>query len=191
PGMKNGDLAFLTLVRQTYPAWFLGFIGAAGAITAMVPSSVILIGASTLLAKNVYHGMINPQASEKTVTLIARSIVIVLTVISLYLAIYAPNMLVNLLLIGYNGVTQFFPAVVLALVWRGVTKAGVLTGIITGISVVAFLTFNKMDPFLGFNGGFVALTVNFVVTVIVSLMTTPPPKETVDTFFKAIAEESV
>ncbi|HMM21070.1 MAG TPA: sodium:solute symporter family protein [Selenomonadales bacterium] len=190
PGMKNGDLAFLTLVRQTYPAWFMGFIGAAGAITAMVPASVILIGASTLLAKNVYHTMFNPDASEKSVTLMARGIVIVLTALSLYLAIYVPNMLVNLLLIGYNGVTQFFPAVALGLIWRRVTKAGVFAGVITGIAIVAFLTFNNLDPFLGFNGGFVALVVNSLVTVAVSLATAPPAKRVVDAFFKAIAEEN-
>lgn len=190
PGIKNGDMAFLTLVRQTYPAWFLGFIGAAGAITAMVPSSVILIGASTLLAKNVYQNMINPQASERTVSLLARSIVIFMTLAALYFAIAAPSTLVKLLLIGYNGVTQFFPAVLLALLWRGATKAGVISGIVVGVGIVAFLTFNQMDPFMGFNGGFVALTVNFIVTLLVSLFTAPPPKETVETFFDAIAEEN-
>jgi len=109
---------------------------------------------------------------------------------ALYFAIAAPTMLVNLLLIGYNGVTQFFPAVLFALVWRGVTKAGVMSGIVVGIGIVAFLTFNKMDPFMGFNGGFCALVVNFIVTVAVSSFTATPPKEMVDTFFNAIAEES-
>jgi len=188
PGIKNGDMAFLTLVRQTYPAWFLGFIGAAGAITAMVPSSVILIGASTLLAKNVYQSMLNPAASERSVSLIARSIVILMTLAALYFAISAPATLVKLLLIGYNGVTQFFPGVVLALVWRRATKAGVISGIVVGISIVAFLTFSGRDPFMGFNAGFVALVVNFIVTLLVSLVTPPPPKEMVDSFFEAIAE---
>jgi len=191
PGLANGDLAFLTLVKQTYPAWFVGFIGATGAITAMVPSAVILISASTLIAKNVYQDMIKPDASEKSVTLMARFVVIFITAIALSLAIFAPQMLVNLLLMGYNGVSQFFPAVVLALLWRGATKIGVLSGIFVGIGIVAFLTFNKMDPFMGFNVGCVALTVNFIVTVLVSLVTSPPPKATIDRFFNAIAEENL
>ena len=28
PGLENGDLAFLELVNKTYPAWFMGFVGA-------------------------------------------------------------------------------------------------------------------------------------------------------------------
>jgi hypothetical protein len=50
------------------------------------------------------------------------------------------------------------------------------------------LTLNKLDPFMGFNAGCVALTVNFAVTVLVSLITSPPPKAKTDRFFDAIAE---
>jgi SSS family solute:Na+ symporter len=32
PGLPDGDLAMLTLVRQSFPAWFLGVIGGAGAL---------------------------------------------------------------------------------------------------------------------------------------------------------------
>ena len=38
PGLGNGDLALLTIVRKTFPAWFLGIVGGAGALTAMVPA---------------------------------------------------------------------------------------------------------------------------------------------------------
>lgn len=38
----------------------------------------------------------------------ARFVVLGLTAIALSLAIFLPNMLVNLLLTGYSGVTQFF-----------------------------------------------------------------------------------
>src|SRR4029077_5544372 len=52
PGLANGDLAMLTLVRKTFPAWFLGVIGGAGALTAMVPAGVMILTAATLFAKN-------------------------------------------------------------------------------------------------------------------------------------------
>jgi SSS family solute:Na+ symporter len=76
-----------------------------------------------------------------------------------------------LLLIGYAGVTQFLPGVTFGLYWSRVTKAGVFTGLVTGIGVVAYLGLSKQDPFLGINAGFLALCVNFVVTIIVSVMT--------------------
>ena len=57
------------------------------------------------------------------------------------------------------------------LYWKRVTKPGVFTGLVTGISMVAYLVLTKQDPFYGINAGFFALCVNFIVTVAVSLMT--------------------
>lgn len=170
PGLKNGDLAFLALVKETYPSWFMGFVGAAGAVTAMVPASVLVLFASTLLAKNVYRTVFAPSASEETVMKLSRFLVLVITTFALVFAIFLPNALVNLLLIGYDGVTQFFPGVVFGLFWKRVTRAGVLSGLITGIALAAFLVFGGHDPFLGLNAGFVALAANLLVTVSVSLV---------------------
>ena len=32
PGLPNGDLSMLTMVRKTFPAWFLGLTDGAGAL---------------------------------------------------------------------------------------------------------------------------------------------------------------
>jgi len=37
PHLSNGDLSLLTIVRQTFPAWFLGVIGGAGALRRSSP----------------------------------------------------------------------------------------------------------------------------------------------------------
>jgi len=168
PGLKNGDLAFLELVNKTYPSWFMGFVGAAGAVTAMVPASVLVLFASTLLAKNIYKAGFAPQAGEETVLRLSRLMVIVIMGFALLFAFYLPNALVNLLLIGYDGVTQFFPGVVLGLFWKRVKRRGVIWGLVTGFVLAAVLVFSKHDPFLGMNAGFVALVVNAAVAVTVS-----------------------
>ncbi|MBM3311504.1 MAG: sodium:solute symporter family protein [Candidatus Aminicenantes bacterium] len=170
PGLANGDMAFLSLVQKTYPAWFLGFVGAAGAVTAMVPASVLVLTASTLIAKNIFRAGFKPGASEATVLRISRAMVLVVMAAALVFALVFPNALVNLLLIGYDGVSQLFPAVVLSLVWKRTTKAGALAGVVTGIAVAAGLVFTKHDPVWGLNAGFVALAVNAAVTVAVSLL---------------------
>jgi SSS family solute:Na+ symporter len=173
PGLKNGDLAFLELVHKTYPSWFLGFIGAAGAVTAMVPASILVLFASTLLAKNVYQAGFNPSASEAAVMRLSRAMVFVITTTALIFALFLPNALVNLLLIGYDGVSQFFPGVVLGLFWKRVSRRGVICGLLTGLAIVVALVFGRHDPFLGMNAGFVALAVNAIVTVAVSLLARP------------------
>ena len=55
PGLKQPDTALLSLVTRSYPAWFAGFVGGAGAVTAMVPASMLLLGVATLIAKNIYQ----------------------------------------------------------------------------------------------------------------------------------------
>jgi SSS family solute:Na+ symporter len=173
PGLKKGDMAFLALVNKTYPSWFMGFVGAAGAVTAMVPSAILVLFASTLLAKNIYQAGFNPGAREEKVMSLSRFMVLVIMVIALVFAIFFPNELVSLLILGYDGVSQFFPGVVLGLFWKRVTRAGVFTGIASGAIFVSFLIISGRDPFLGMNAGFVALALNALLTVVVSLMSKP------------------
>ncbi len=169
PGLENGDMAFLELVNKTYPSWFMGFVGAAGAVTAMVPASILVLFASTLLAKNVYMAGFNPRASEETVMRLSRFLVLVVTTVALVFAIAFPEELVNLLIFGYDGVCQFFPGVVMGLFWRRVTKTGVFSGLVVGIAVVVGLIASGRDPFWGMNAGFVGLVVNSAVTFLVSI----------------------
>ena len=53
PGLKGGDvdLSLFRLALQTFDPWFIGIIGSAGVLTALVPGSMLVMAASTLLAK--------------------------------------------------------------------------------------------------------------------------------------------
>jgi len=175
PGLENGDLAFLELVNKTYPAWFMGFVGAAGAVTAMVPSAILVLFASTLISKNVYQTAFNPRAKEETVMRLSRIMVLVITTFALIFAFFFPNELVPLLILGYDGACQLFPGVVLGLFWKRVSKKGVYSGLIAGIAVVLGLILSGNDPFLGINAGFAGLIVNGIITLSVSLGTEPAP----------------
>jgi SSS family solute:Na+ symporter len=171
PGLPNGDLSLLAIVRRSFPAWFLGVIGGAGALTAMVPAAIFILTASTLFAKNFYRPVFAPGMTDDRVAKVARATVIALSLISLYLAIYSSTTLVSLLLLGYAGVTQFFPGVVLGLYWKRVTMPAVFAGMIAGVATVAFLILSKQDPFYGWSAGFVALSLNFLIVTTLSLIT--------------------
>jgi len=171
PGLPDGDLALLTIVRQSFPAWLLGLVGGAGALTAMVPASILILTAATLFAKNLCRPIFAPAMTDDQVAKLARAMVVVLSVISLYLATHSSATLVSLLLLGYAGVSQFFPGVVLGLYWKRVTMPGVFVGMIAGVATVAFLILTRQDPFFGWSAGFVALCINFLTTTILSLIT--------------------
>jgi solute:Na+ symporter, SSS family len=171
PGMANGDLAMLTVVRRSFPAWFLGVIGGAGALTAMVPASILILTAATLFAKNLYRPLFAPAMTDDQVAKLARAMVVVLGLISLALAIFSSPTLVSLLLTGYAGVTQFFPGVVLGLYWRRVTTPAVFAGLVAGVAGAVFLMLTHRDPLFGVSAGFLALCLNFLIVVVVSLLT--------------------
>jgi SSS family solute:Na+ symporter len=173
PGLPNGDLSLLTIVRKSFPPWFLGVIGGAGALTAMVPAAIFILTAATLFAKNLWRPLFAPAMTDDQVAKLARVTVVALGLISLCLAIYRSATLVSLLLTGYAGVSQFFPGVVLGLYWKRVTMPGVFAGLIAGGATVIFLMLSNRDPWLGWSAGFVALCLNFLVTVLTSMLCPP------------------
>jgi SSS family solute:Na+ symporter len=182
PGLvgAEGDLSLFRVAKLTFPPWVIGVVGAAGLLTALVPGSLLLINAATILAKNVY-GEFSPSASERRITFVARAMVPVLTLLSVLLTLHGGQAIVALLLMGYNVVTQLFPALVLSLGGAPrISARTALAGILAGEATVAAVTLSGAS--LGtllpgwpsviteLNVGIVALAVNLLVTVIVAVV---------------------
>ena len=185
PGLKgaDADLSLLRIVEHSFGSWTLGIIGAAGILTALVPGSMILVTAGTILAQNVYR-VITPTATDRTVSLVARSLVPLLALASVLLTLRGGETLVVMLLMGYNFVTQLFPALILCLGENPrVSAASVIAGIVAGELTVVFLTVTSAtvatllpaapQMIKDLNVGFVALGVNAVVLCAVALVTRP------------------
>jgi len=113
---------------------------------------------------------------------LAKFLVPVVAIVGCYFAIAGNSTIVALLLMGYNFVTQFFPALIASLLPRNpVTKEGAFAGILAGAGTVVFLTLahetvgtllpGLPDVVKDFNVGIVALLVNLVVLVVVSAVT--------------------
>src|SRR5439155_9217359 len=84
PGLGNGNLSMLTMVRKTFPPWFLGIIGGAGALTAMVPAAILILTAATLFAKNLCRPILAPAMTDQQVAKLAKIMVLAITVIALW-----------------------------------------------------------------------------------------------------------
>jgi SSS family solute:Na+ symporter len=173
PHLPNGDLALLTAVRATFPPGFLGVLGGAGALTAMVPSAILILAASTLFAKNIYRPFFAPSLTDQQVARLARVVVVLTTAIALGLALKSSATLVALLLAAYAGTGQFFPGIVFGLCWKRATKAGIFAGMAAGIALAGFLILTHRDPIFGLNAGFIAVLVNFAFAIAVSYLTRP------------------
>jgi len=186
PGLQRDevDLSLLRLTAQTFDPWFVGLIGAAGLLTALVPGSVILTAAATMLANDVYRGTVRRGASDASVNRLARFMVPVVTLVGVFFTLKGGTTIVGLLLMGYNFIVQFLPAVAFSLRARNsVTKQGAFCGILAGVTALVALTLSSttlvdLFPFLppalaDVNAGFTALILNLAVTGIVSAVTKP------------------
>ena len=180
PGLEgaDADLSLLRLAIQTFDPWFIGIIGAAGMLTALVPGSMLLMSVSTLLAKNVYQEL-QPGTSDKNVVRLAKLLVPVIALISVYFTLNGGETMSALILMGYSFITQLFPSLLFSLKKKNsINKYGAIAGIISGLAIVISITISQstigtLFPSLpqaakDLNVGIIALAVNFIVTILVS-----------------------
>ncbi|MFK2827086.1 sodium:solute symporter [Bacillus sp. B190/17] len=183
PGLEgpDTDFALLKLSIMKFDPWFVGLIGAAGLLTALVPGSMLLMATSTSLSLNVYKVMV-PSATNQQVTKTAKYLVPVIALIATYFTVNGGNTIVTLLLLGYGFISQILPALLFSFLKRNfVNKYGAIAGMITGVAAVMYTTFNNSSfgtlfPSLpqvikDLDIGIVALVLNTVVTIVVSLAT--------------------
>jgi len=184
PGLEGTDidLALLRVTKQTYGPWVMGLVGAAGLLTALVPGSLILMTTATILARLItrYH-----QASAKREVQIARLIVPLVAILSLWFVFNGQQTLVTLLLFAYAIVTQLFPSVLVTIWWPHRANAvAAFAGIVVGEAMVmwtslAGITTASMFPTLptavtDLNIGVLALAANVLVVWVLTVLLPKP-----------------
>src|SRR3954453_11591157 len=187
PKLDDTDLALLSVSKDAFPQWFVGLIGSAGVLCALVPGSMLMIATATTIAKNIVRGL-NPGMTDRSTSTLSKLLVPVVALGGVAFVFEGGQTLVTLLLLGYALVTQLFPSLVVALAKPGwVTKQGAMAGIVAGVGMVAAMSFagatpetsstvdslvGGLPPFLAeLNLGIVALVVNLIVMVTVSVAT--------------------
>ena len=181
PGLKGSDtdLALFRVSIRTFDPWVVGVIGAAGVLTALVPGSMILMSAATILAKNVIHP--GRAADDPAIPRLAKLLVPAIAGVALWFTFRGGASIVALLLMGYSFVTQLAPALLVSFLPRNpFSAAGAMAGIVAGVATVTWMTLGNVT-FAGvlpgmpgwvqdLNIGFAALVVNLAVAALVSLV---------------------
>ncbi len=173
PGMKPGaaDQSFVLVVQRFYPSWVMGFVAAAGVLGALVPAAALLLGGASTFAKNVLSDGLGIATADRQQTAAMRISVVALAIFALVLWLVYKQTLVDLLLFYYNGVTQFMPGLVCALVWKRVSATAIGAGIAGGLLTVLTIFLEHADPTpWGINIGLLALVVNVVIVALVSII---------------------
>ncbi len=125
------------LANRLLPGWLAGIL-ISGAIAAMMSTADSqLLVATSAVSEDVYHGSINPGASEKSLVSLSRMTTLIIGVVAFALAWYAQvtgkDFVFSIVGFAWSGLgSAFGPALLFTLWWKKTTREGVLAGMLTG-----------------------------------------------------------
>ncbi len=150
-----------------------------------------LIAASSSATQDILVNFGKIKMSEKTLMLVARISVIVISLIGVFFAWNPDGSVFRIVSFAWAGFgAAFGPAVLCGLFWKKTNKWGVLAGMIAGGGMVFLWKFviAKLGGVFAIYELLPAFILALIVIVAVSLITGAPEKEITDTFDKVNAE---
>jgi SSS family solute:Na+ symporter len=183
PGLQGaeGDLSLLRITMQTFDPWFVGIVGGAGLLTALVPVSVMVMSGAVGLMTGFYK-LIKPNSSDRQQLAVSKLFVLLIILVAYIFTITGGNALAILNIMSYGLITQLVPALIFSFFnTRLMNKYGAIAGILTGVSIVLFnaiTSFKLVNVFPNIpsaindiNIGFVAIGINIFIGLSVSFVT--------------------
>ena len=174
------------------PAWVIALVAAGGLAAALSTAAGLLLVISTSVSNDLVKKVINPNISEKSELWTARISASIAVVIAGYFGINPPGFVAAVVALAFGlAAASLFPAIVLGIFSKRINSIGAVSGMIVGI---LFMLFYMMKFKLGWLGaipasdkwwfgispegfGAIAMILNFLVSISVSLLTSPPPKQ--------------
>jgi len=166
--LDNPELAFVMIVKQTFPPMIMAFILCAVlAATISTMDSQILVLASSL-SEDFYKRIFRKNASSKELLWISRLFVLVVTVISFSIAFFKISTIYSLVFYAWSGLgSSFGPLILFSLYSKKANKYGAWAGILVGgfVAIVWPLFNSTVSPLIpGFLLGCLAIWVGSILT---------------------------
>jgi len=181
PGIARPDQILPLMLMKYTPIWFASFVLAGGMAAAMSTADSQLHVCSAIFTRDIYQKLISPEASEQRAVLMGRLLIVIFAAISVLLALTKPTFIVKIVALSLGGLLQLMPALIGAIYWPRATKQGVISGLIVGMIVLILTQFVWPAPLKILSGAW-GILANTVVFIIVSYLTPPPSKETINRF---------
>jgi solute:Na+ symporter, SSS family len=183
PGLQGAeeDLSLLRLTMKTFDPWFVGIVGGAGLLPALVPVSVMVMSGAVGLMTGFYK-LIKPNSSDRQQLTVSKLFVLLIILVAYVFTITGGNALAILNIMSYGLITQLVPALIFGFFnTKFMNKYGAIAGILTGVSIVLFnaiTAFKLVNIFPNIpsaindiNIGLIAIGINIFIGVSVSLIT--------------------
>jgi len=191
-GTPDNNTIVPLLFEQSFPDWFAGVAFAAIGIGALVPAAIMSIAAANLFTRNIYKEYLRPDATPKQEARVSKlASLVVKAGAVLVILLLEPQFSIDLQLIGGVVILQTLPPILLGLYGRFAHAWGLLAGWAAGLLAGLFMLYGTPNAATGrehFGGaqyalanfgidttvtiytGIIALAVNLLVTVVVTLV---------------------
>jgi SSS family solute:Na+ symporter len=165
-----------------FPPVIIGVILAAALAAAMSTQDTVTHAAGAVFAQDFLEPLKKKKSTDKQATLWIRLSVIGFGAIAYLIAIFGGQTIVSLLLGAYGSIVQFLPLTIATFFWRRITKAGAISGLLTGFLFNLAISFELVPKLWDIDAGIQGLLLNFAVMFLVSKFTKPLVKEHVDEY---------
>lgn len=174
----------------------IALVAAGGLAAALSTASGLLLAMSSAVSHDIYYRILRPNATELQRLKVARITILFSVMVAGYFGINPPGFVGEVVAFAFGlAAASLFPQIFLGIFDKRMNKEGAIWGILTGLSftfiMIVMMQSTKilgtpaplLKDFLGFNAqgiGIVGMTLNFIVSYVVSRATAPPPKEIQD-----------
>jgi cation/acetate symporter len=176
------------------PNWVIALVAAGALAAALSTAAGLLLVISSSISHDLIKKIINPKISEKGELIAARFSAVVAVIIAGWFGINPPDFVAATVALAFGlAAASFFPAIILGIFYKRMNKEGAIVGMLVGILLMLFYMMKfkfdwfgggtKEDWWFGISPegfGTVAMLVNFIVSIIISVFTPKPPKEVQD-----------
>ena len=176
--VEDPETIFILLAHILFHPAVTGFLYAALLAAIMSTISAQLLVSSSSLTEDFYRLFLRRNATEREAVNVGRISVALVAAAAMVIAADPDSQVLGLVANAWAGFgAAFGPLILLALLWRGMTGAGAVAGLVTGAGVVAaWIALGWNKAFLGGPGlyeivpGFIAA---WIAIVAVSALTRP------------------
>ncbi|GIJ30971.1 sodium:solute symporter family protein [Micromonospora sediminimaris] len=174
------------------PAPIVGLVAAGGMAAAMSTAAGLLLVISSSFSHDLYFRRVKRDSTDQQRLLAGRIAMGLAVLVAIYAGINPPAFVAQVVAFAFGlAASTFFPAIVLGIFWKRCNATGAAAGMVTGLIFTASYMIYTLPVFgtaanphifnISPEGiGTIGAIVNFVVTIVVSKMTAPPPDEIVE-----------
>ncbi len=184
--IDNDIIVLSTPEVAKLPAWVIALVAAGGLAAALSTASGLLLVISSSVAHDLYYRIFDETASEEQRVFVGRVVVGFSLILAGYFGVNPPGFVSQVVAFAFGlAAASFFPVIVLGIFDKRTNSqgaiAGMLAGLIFTIIYIIGVKFAGMTPwFFGVSAegiGTLGMVINFIVTLIVSRFTPPPPED--------------